>query len=361
MIQSDEDILNEISLSKNLTDETIRSYQYVISQYTECHNLPLHKLLTEAEKEENDRIPLRSRSIKQRLITFKQYLIDKGYAVSSINLNLNKIKSIYYFYDFEVPRSITTLKNTSYKTIKDIPDINDVKLAIENTNNIRLQAIILFAVSSGCARREILNLTINDFILATKDYHHSSNIYDIINILLVKDDIIPLFSIVRQKTNKPYYCCCSPEAVKKICIMLKERSNKKQLNNSDKLFDITKSNISVSFANLNDKLNFGFVHNARYFRIHTLRMRFQTELAKSKVDSNYYEHMVGHKLGRVQEAYIQIDPEAVRTIYKEVVNNLCVYQKINYVEITSEDKKELLYLREQLKEIQQKLKENGYN
>jgi hypothetical protein len=38
-----------------------------------------------------------------------------------------------------------------------------------------------------------------------------------------------------------------------------------------------------------------------------------------------------------------------------------VYQKVNYVEIDSDDRKELLWLREQLKEIQQKLLENGYS
>lgn len=361
MEQSDQMILDEITLSKNLTHGTIRSYKYAITNYTDCHNLSLSKLLQEAEEEENRQIPLRNRKIKQRLLTFKQFLIDKNYAVSSINLNMMKIKSIYYFYDFEVPKSITTLKDTTYKTINDIPSLDDVKLAIENTNNTKLQAIILFAVSSGCARREILNLTVNDFIIATKKYHNSTNISDIIEILLYCDEAIPLFSILRQKTNKPYYCCCSTEAVKKICVMLKERLNKKEINPEDKLFEVSKTNLSLMFANLNDKLNFGFVNYARYFRIHSLRTRFQTELAKARVDSNYYEHMVGHKLNPIQETYIQIDPETVREVYKSVVNNLSVYHKVNYVDINSEDKKELLYLREELKKIQRKLAENGYS
>lgn len=360
MYPSDRKILNEITLSKNLSSETIRSYEYIITNYTNCHNLSLQQLLDEAEEEENNNIPLRNRKIKQRLIQFKQYLINKNFAVATINLNLMKIKSIYYFYDFELPHNITPLKNNIYKTIEDIPTMEDVKLAIENTNNIRLQAIILFAVSSGCARREILNLTINDFISATKDYHHSNNIYDVINQLMYRDDVIPLFSILRQKTNKPYYCCCSNEAVKKICVMLKERSNTQKLNANDTLFNISKSNVSLLFANLNDKLNFGFVNNARYFRIHSLRMRFQTELAKAQIDNNYYEHMVGHKLNSIQESYIQIDPETVRKLYKKVVNLFCVYQKVNFIDITSDDKKELIHLREELRKIQRKLTENGY-
>ena len=53
-----------------------------------------------------------------------------------------------------------------------------IKDAINITNPI-MQAIILFISSSGCARQETLNITIQDFIDATREYHDSDDIYEI--------------------------------------------------------------------------------------------------------------------------------------------------------------------------------------
>ena len=56
-----------------------------------------------------------------------------------------------------------------------------------------------------------------------------------IETLLDKESVIPLFHIIRHKTNTPYYCCCSTEVFKKICIILKERLQYKTVHNDDKL------------------------------------------------------------------------------------------------------------------------------
>lgn len=55
-----------------------------------------------------------------------------------------------------------------------------------------------------------------------------------------------------------------------------------------------------------------------------------------------------------------ISSETVRKLYKQIVNIFCIYQKVNFIDITSDDKKELIQLREELRKIQQKLAENGY-
>lgn len=41
-----------------------------------------------------------------------------------------------------------------------------------------MKAIILFMSSSGCARRETLNLTVMDYMNATKEYHNTDNIME---------------------------------------------------------------------------------------------------------------------------------------------------------------------------------------
>lgn len=54
-----------------------------------------------------------------------------------------------------------------------------------------MKAVILFMANSGCAKRETLNLTVQDFIDATIEYHESDDICEIINILNNRDDVIP--------------------------------------------------------------------------------------------------------------------------------------------------------------------------
>lgn len=352
MFRSDTEILDEIILTKNLQEETIQTYRHAITYYKECNNMTLQELLEEADQEEINCIRLRERKVKQRLLNYKQYLLtEKNYKNSSVNLFMSKIKAVYNFYELELPR-LPSLKSQTQTSIKDIPDLNDIKFALENTNNISLQAMILFMLSSGCSRNEVLNLTVQDFIDATVDYHQSNSIHFVLEQLLYKENIIPLFYIHRQKVNFYYYTCCSNEAVQKICLMLKQRDN---LNNNDKLFDIPFHYVKYLFQRLNDDCKFGFRGSYRFFRPHTLRKRFQTELAKAKVDVNYYEHMIGHRRNSISETYIKIDPETVRTEYKRVVDKLCVYEKVNYIEVDSEDKKELQRLRQELKQIKAEL------
>ena len=85
------------------------------------------------------------------------------------------MKAVYNFYDFQLSK-IQQLKNIVFRTLDDIPSMNDVKIPIENTNNNKLRAIIPFCVSSGCARKEMLSLTAGEFVYVTSNYHNS---YDI--------------------------------------------------------------------------------------------------------------------------------------------------------------------------------------
>ena len=61
-----------------------------------------------------------------------------------------------------------------------------------------MRAIILFMSSSGCAMAETLSLNIDDFIEATRQYHGTSDIYEVLDILKERDDVIPTFKLRRQ-------------------------------------------------------------------------------------------------------------------------------------------------------------------
>lgn len=98
---------------------------------------------------------------------------------------------------------------------EDLPIKEIIKDAITITDPI-MKVIIPFISSSGCAHQETLNITIQYFIDATREYHNSDDIYEIITILIKRDEVIPTFKLKRQKTNKFYFTFCSPKAVNHI-------------------------------------------------------------------------------------------------------------------------------------------------
>jgi len=104
------------------------------------------------------------------------------------------------------------MPNGRHERYSDIPTIDDIRQVIESTSNLKHKAVILFMSSSGSAMNETTSLTVQDFIDATKDYHNSTNINDVLDELEGQKDVIPIFELVRAKTNYFYYTCCSPEA-----------------------------------------------------------------------------------------------------------------------------------------------------
>ncbi|WP_296874005.1 hypothetical protein [uncultured Methanobrevibacter sp.] len=99
--------------------------------------------------------------------------------------------------------NIKGIKTPESIVFKDLPDKTIIRKAL-SISNPRMSAIIYFMVSTGCARRETLNLTIQDYINALRDYTDKTDIYEVISEIKDRDDVIPTFNVLRQKTNKYY-------------------------------------------------------------------------------------------------------------------------------------------------------------
>ena len=205
----DEDILEEISKTRNLALKTKQSYKNALNIYTTFQNKSFHDLLKEAEYEEELGIRWKKRKLKQRLINFRIYL-HKNYLLSTSKVYFQRILTLYRHHEIEIhdlpPISTKSAKMSKPITFEDLPTKEIIKCAIKISNPL-MKAIILFISSSGCARRETLNLTVGDFIDATLEYHKTSNIKDALFTLNNLDFIIPTFRIKRQKTNKFYGGC----------------------------------------------------------------------------------------------------------------------------------------------------------
>ena len=226
---------------------------------------------------------------------------------------------------------------------KELPDIEIIRKALKISDPVT-RAILLFMSSSGCARAETRNLTIQDFIDSTNNeflsYHHSNNIYEVIDILKDKEDIVPIFYLKRQKTNKAYFTFCTPEAVQEILTYLASRPTK--LSNTDKLFDVGFTKFNECFQTVNDKLGLGRLENGRRkFTSHMLRKFHSTTLWNEKVSAEVVDALQGRGKDQTHSSYFFENPLKLREIYIENMKHLCINWDITNLDLKSPEYQEL--------------------
>lgn len=350
MYMNDEEILNDFVKSRNLKPISRKAYKSSIKLYTEYHNMSLEELLQEAEIEEDSGIRWKRRKLKRRLIDFRTFLAEK-YLKNYVKNTFSRIITIYKHYEIEIhdlpPLSQKNFKQSNPISYKDLPDKDILGIALEISKPV-MRAVILFMSSSGCARKETLSLTIQDFIDATIDYHtpptqrkqnHTKNIYEVLEILKNHNDIVPTFKLKRQKTDKWYYTFCSPEATTEIINYLLQLT--KPLTPETKLFQIHQSTFSTKFINMNTVMQLGKKGTYNRLRSHMLRKFHASRLKNDGMDKYDVNSMQGKGLNSTDEAYFLDDPEKLREKYIKHMACLTINLDINKIDIESPEFKEL--------------------
>lgn len=308
-------IFDKFCKERNIKKSTINGYESAITKYTYFHKMNLDDLIIEAINDENNLIPMKNRQIKQRLLDFRTYLLESDLAPNSAKTYFSKIQSIYSHFEIETPILPQVKYDKNYEVnYFDLPTKVHIRQAIE-LSPVLLKAIILFMASSGTAKAETLALTIKDFINATTNYNSKNNVKHILNDL-ENQRIIPTFYLKRIKTDKYYYTFCSPEATSYIIKYLKTRPNLKL---SDKLFDITDTQLSNKFKKINDSMNWGFKGKFRFFRSHTLRKFHASNIGLS---SEHIDLLQGRSKNNIHETYIKTNPKKLKELYETVVSNV---------------------------------------
>ena len=214
----DEKIIDDLAIARNLSPKTKQGYFNALNCYIGFNNIDFKSLLEEAENEEIKGIRWKDRKLKQRLINFRVFLQEK-YLVSTAKVYFQRVLTLYIHFEIEIhklpPISTKSSRMSKPITFEDLPTKEIIKQAVEIANPI-MKAIILFMSSSGCARNETLKLTVQDFIDGTYEYHKEKDVKKALIKLSKLEDIVPIFRINRQKTNKIYFTFCSPEASKEI-------------------------------------------------------------------------------------------------------------------------------------------------
>lgn len=338
-MKDDAELINYFSKTRKLQKSTYLSYKTYIKQYTEFNQKTMIELLQEAEDEEEQGIRWKHRTLRKRLIEFRAYLYD-NYAYSTAKSRFSKLLAFYKHFEIEIhqlPKISTINADKTHMGFKDLPDKDIIKKALKVANPV-MRAIILFMSSSGSARAETRNLTIQDFIDATNNkyisYHQSDNIYEVINQLKNRDDIIPVFHLKRQKTNKYYYTFCSPEASSEIINYVSSRTVK--LTPETPLFDVSQQMFSIYFREINNKLGLGTLDNRRAkFTSHMLRKFHSTSLWNEKVSVEIVDTLQGRGKDQTHSSYFWENPLKLRELYIDHMDCLTINLDVNSLSIKS--------------------------
>ena len=269
---------------------------------------------------------VKNRTIKKRLEEYRIYKINSGSSSGTIKRYFQLVKTFYKHYEIILPYiPPIQIKKDYHEKYEDIPRIKHLREAINTTEILMEKAIILFMSSSGTAKNETLNLTIKDFINATGEYHSKGTINEVIEELSNKNlsnypEIIPLFELVRIKTDYHYYTCCSDEAVEMILKYLKTR---KKLYLNSRLFEVNKEEFNKIFKRINDVNNWGKTGFSGFFHSHALRKFHATVIE----DKSLADALQGRKRDLITESYYKQNPKRIKELYLEIVHKLRVYER----------------------------------
>ena len=346
-----EQLFNNFCKERNLSTGSIKVYQHALGKYVDFNGMTLKELIMEADQEEEARIRWKLRTLKHRLIDFRNYLIEYGYAKETINTMMKRVMTFYRHYEIEI-HHLPRVNIQSTVEIR-LPTREDLQIAVESSKPL-MKALILFLASSGMSKVDALKLTIDDFITATGPYHNTNNILKVLDNLKDRDDVIPTFALTRTKTNKFHYTFCSPEAVTAIVNYLYSRKDK--LTYNSRLFKVSYHWLTIKFEDLNESLQLGVTDGNKYsvLRCHTLRKYHATTLRNDGLSIDIINSFQGKAKNKVDSVYFVDTPEHLKERYEEHVNCLYITDANRYRsenEVLKEENTELKARDKQLQDI----------
>lgn len=102
MFETDKDLINNFHINSGHSVGSIKSYRSVFNKYYGFHNMSLSELLKEAIDEQESRIPENQLSIYDRIISFRNYMVE-NYLGNTIINSVSKIKTFYHYNRVHLP------------------------------------------------------------------------------------------------------------------------------------------------------------------------------------------------------------------------------------------------------------------
>ena len=318
-------ILEQFFTERNSSQSTQVTYTRSCKYYEKLTGHSIKECLDIADDEEYNNIRWKNTQTRQWILTYREWLYSK-YNVSTAQLYLTAILTIYRHFEITIPPlpyfSKKGLRHSTPINYDDLPDRELLGEVLQGVSPL-VRALILFMSSSGISRIDVLNLTINDYLEATSDYHNADSVKKAIKEMR-DTDIIPTFHLTRQKTGQDYFTFCSHEACKSINAYLLTRTE--ILTKERPLFKLHERYINMIFERINSEFQLGKQPNG-YNRLtpHMLRKYHASQLAESGMSTDHINLLQGRKLtGIAHEHYIRIKPETIRDEYIEALPYLVI-------------------------------------
>lgn len=350
--------------SRAIRKSTIKEYKFRTKTYCNFIGKTPSELIQEARDEQIEQPWISERKISKYLTDFLNYLRDSNKSENYIASTMSTVNSFYRHFEIQIPDiRIKASKNEQLITTKDIVQKVHISKVLDYCN-LKYKSIILLMSSSGMGQSEIINLTYNDFLNAISEYYKPAD-NELFDIYLIsqkleeyKEELIGTWEIQRYKTGKGYFTFSSPESIQIIISYLIDRilQNKPVKSLDDWLFESNGKKMSINtvgpyFKNLNDRCEFGYVGNQRFFTSHKLRKYFASTLHKNKIPELTTHWLLGHRVDAVTEAYFKADINSLKEQYKTVVEDLSI-ENVVLREVTTEGYDKLLKKIERLEKRQ---------
>ena len=313
----------------------------------------MEELIDEAETEEENGVRWKRRTLKKRLLQFRNYLIQNN-KKNTVSTYFTQVIAVYKYFEIEIgdltkvnPRGFHIPGEVTFDELLTHKEISQVL----HVAPLWFQAVLIFQISTGCARKETIEMTIGQFKKATYPFHRKNDIIEALLILKDLDNVIPTFKLKREKTNKYYYTFCTPEAVDKIVeYLLTDRVETLEdgtlklinLSDDDKLFDKEENYIPVAYYRYNDQFNFGQASDGfNRFRSHMMRKFHSNHLRKSGMSESDIDALQGRTKSTTRAAYFLDDPTVLMKKYVEHFPCLLIEKNVNNIDIKSPEYQEL--------------------
>jgi site-specific recombinase XerD len=314
-------MLERFSDERNHAENTRKSYETVIRDFEKQTGKPLNEMLQIAEDEK--RTPWEDTQLRKWLIQYRNHLYN-NYRETSATKLLARVRTVFRHYNIPIGKlpyfSTKQAKKSEEIDYEDLPNREILKKCIEVKNPL-LKALTLFMSSTGISRTDTWNLTIQNYLDSTREYHHTDDIYKAINIM-ENQQVIPSFKLKRRKTGETYRTFASHEAVKAINNYLLTRQS---LENNDKLFNIGLRHFSQIFKDTNDLLGLGTVNGRARFSPQMLRVYHATQLAEAGMNDSHIDLVQGRKPHSIaRKSYIRVKRERLKEEYIKALPYLVI-------------------------------------
>lgn len=137
-------LFKRFCIERGLKRNTPKRYADCLVRYIKYCDETLEFLIKEADEEEGVISRPGKRKLKERLVDFRVYLKEKDYARNTIITTMTSVSTFYHHFDITIPKlppfSYDESPNDGVE-FRDLPTIDDIRNAIENTRSTRRKAI----------------------------------------------------------------------------------------------------------------------------------------------------------------------------------------------------------------------------